>query len=95
MRVPAAVINWLRTRSRSLLRLRVGSFFVLLACGWPMILPLLLSLSPDYIEFEFNSLPALIWVWFPSGAMLGNDSMPERNVSCEADSITGAGFVQR
>lgn len=70
MNIPAAVLNWLRTRSRSALRLRIGSFFVLLAFGWPMILPLLLSLTPNYLEFRFNSLPALLWVWFPSGAML-------------------------
>jgi hypothetical protein len=70
MKVAAAVLNWIRTRNRSTFRLRIGSFFVLLAFGWPMILPLLLSLIPDYIEFEFNSLPALILVWFPSGTML-------------------------
>jgi HEAT repeat protein len=35
-----------------------------------MILPGMLPLTPGYVEFEFNSLAALYWVWFPSAVML-------------------------
>jgi HEAT repeat protein len=35
-----------------------------------MILPGMLSLTPGYVELEFNSLPALVWVWFPSAVTL-------------------------
>src|SRR5262249_41211239 len=68
--LPVAILNWFRSRMRSALRLRLGSLVMLLALGWPMILPGILSLVPGYVEFEVNSLPALVWVWFPSGAML-------------------------
>src|SRR5437868_224648 len=68
--MPVAILNCFRSRSRSAVRLRLGSLFVLLALGWPMILPGLLSLIPGYVEFEFNSFPALIWVWFPSAVTL-------------------------
>ena len=68
--VPAAILDWFRTRSRTAFRFRVGSLVVLLALGWPLILPGLLSLIPGYVEFEFNSLPALIWVWFPVAVTL-------------------------
>jgi hypothetical protein len=43
----------------------------LIAFGWPLILPGLLSLTPSYVEFEYTSLPALYWVWFPSAVVLG------------------------
>src|SRR5260221_7519292 len=68
--MPVAILNWFRSRSRSAFRLRLGSLFVLLALGWPMILPGILSLIPDYVELEFNALPALVWVWFPSAVTL-------------------------
>ena len=68
--MPAAILDWFRSRSRSPFRFRLGSLFVLLALGWPMILPGLLSLTPDYVEFEFNTLAALVWVWFPSAVTL-------------------------
>jgi HEAT repeat protein len=35
-----------------------------------MILPGMLMLAPGYVQFEFNSLAALVWVWFPSAVML-------------------------
>jgi HEAT repeat protein len=35
-----------------------------------MILPGILSLIPGYVELEFNSLPALVWVWFPAAVTL-------------------------
>jgi len=35
-----------------------------------MILPGMLSLTSGYVELEFNSLPALVWVWFPSAVTL-------------------------
>jgi hypothetical protein len=70
MVTPDAILNWVRCQLRSARRFRVGSLFILLALGWPMILPGILALHPDYVEFEFNSLPALIWVWFPSAVML-------------------------
>jgi len=66
MVMPVAILNWFRSRSRFPVRFRLGSLFVLLALGWPMILAGILSLTPGYVEFEFNSLPALIWAWFPS-----------------------------
>ena len=68
--MPVAILNWFRSRSRSPVRFRLGSLFVLLAFGWPMILPGMLSLTPGYVEFEFNSLAALVWVWFPSAVTL-------------------------
>lgn len=70
MVTPVAILNWFRSRTRSAFRFRLGSLFVLLALGWPMILPGLLSLTPGYVEFEFNSLPALVWVWFPAAVTL-------------------------
>ncbi|MGQ0637156.1 MAG: HEAT repeat domain-containing protein [Planctomycetaceae bacterium] len=65
---PAEIFD--RIRSLAAKRFRIGSLVVMLALGWPLVLPLCLSLSPDYVEFEFNSLPALMWVWFPSAAAL-------------------------
>lgn len=60
--MPAALLDWFRSRSRTAFRCRLGSLFVLLALGWPMILPGLLSLTRDYVELEFNTLAALVWV---------------------------------
>jgi hypothetical protein len=68
--MPIAIFNWIRSRSRSALRLRPGSLFVLLALGWPLILPGMLSLTPGYVELEFNTLAALVWVWFPAAVTL-------------------------
>ncbi len=68
--MPVAILNWIRSRSRSAPRLRLGFLFVVLALGWPMILPGLLSLTPGYVELEFNTLAALVWVWFPSTVTL-------------------------
>jgi hypothetical protein len=68
--MPVAIFNWFRSRTRSTVRFRLGSLFVLLALGWPMILPGMLSLAPGYVELEFNSLPALVWVWFPAAVTL-------------------------
>jgi hypothetical protein len=68
MVMPVAILNWFR--SRFPVRFRLGSLFVLLALGWPMILPGVLSLTSGYVEFEFNTLPALVWVWFPSAVTL-------------------------
>jgi hypothetical protein len=70
MVTPGAFANWLRSRSPASVRFRLGAVLVLLALGWPLILPGLLALTPGYVEFEFNSLPALVWVWFPSAVML-------------------------
>jgi len=70
MVMPVAIFNWFRSRTRSTFRFRLGSLFVLLALGWPMILPGMLSLTPGYVEFQFNTLVALIWVWFPSAVTL-------------------------
>src|SRR5712692_1515519 len=70
MVMPVAIFNWFRSRTRSTFRFRIGSLFVLLALGWPMILPGMLSLIPGYVELEFNSFPALVWVWFPSAVTL-------------------------
>jgi hypothetical protein len=70
MVTPVAILNWFRSRSRPAAQFRLGALFVLLALGWPMILPGMLSLTPGYEEFQFNSLAALIWVWFPSAAVL-------------------------
>src|SRR5262245_40394987 len=70
MVTPVAILNWFRTLSRFAVRFRVGSLFILLALGWPMILPGMLSLTPHYVELEFNSIPALVWVWFPSAVTL-------------------------
>jgi hypothetical protein len=68
--IPAAILDGFRSRSRPAVRFRLGSLLVFLALGWPMILPGLLSLTPDYVELEFNSLAALVWVWFPSAVTL-------------------------
>jgi hypothetical protein len=70
MVTPVAILDWFRSRSHSAARFRLGSVFLLLALGWPMILPGILSLTPGYVEFQFNSLAALVWVWFPSAVML-------------------------
>ena len=68
--IPAATLDRLRSRRPSALRPRLGALFVLLALGWPMILPGLLSLAPGYVELEFNGLAALVWVWFPAAVTL-------------------------
>src|SRR4051794_17777244 len=68
--MPAAILDWFRSRTRPGAGFRLGSVFVGIALGWPMILPGLLSLAPDYVELEFNSLAALVWVWFPSAVTL-------------------------
>ncbi len=70
MVMPVAILNWFRSRSRSPVRFRLGSLFVVLALGWPLILPGMLSLTPGYVEFQFNNLAALVWVGFPSGVTL-------------------------
>jgi HEAT repeat protein len=69
METPVAILNWFRSRSGPAVRFRLGSLFLLLALGWPMILPGMLALTPGYVEFEFTTLAALLWVWFPSAVM--------------------------
>lgn len=59
----------LQTRLRSAFRMRLGSLVLMVALGWPVILPALLALDPHYVEFEFLSLPALVWMWFPAAVV--------------------------
>lgn len=63
------MLDWIRYRARSAWRLRVGSLCVFLALGWPLMLPAFLALTPGYVEFQFNSLPALYWVWLPAAVL--------------------------
>src|SRR5262249_42487271 len=70
MPIPVATPHGFRSRLRSVFRFRPGSLLILLALGWPMILAGILSLIPGYVEFEFNSLVALVWIWLPSAVML-------------------------
>jgi len=47
MVTPVAILNRFRSRSRSAARFRLGSLPLLLALGWPMILPgILETLAP-------------------------------------------------
>ncbi|QEH32045.1 HEAT repeat protein [Aquisphaera giovannonii] len=69
-RIPAGTLDRLRSRASAAFRLRFGTTLVLLAIGWPLLLPGLLSLVPGYVEFEFETPAALIWAWLPSAVML-------------------------
>jgi hypothetical protein len=67
----STILNRFKSRLPAAARFRLGAVLLLLGFGWPLILPCLLSLAPSYIEFEYNTLPALVWVWFPTAVTLG------------------------